>query len=97
MTAALNHSPIVIAATARWIADAGRVARGLRAFLRALLHRREVERLATLTDRELADIGLFRADLVVVSRSSLGVDPTAQLTSLVHERFRIEEAARRVG
>jgi len=97
MTAALDHIPTAIAADLRTIANAGRVARGLRAILGALLNRREVDRLYTLTDRELADIGLFRADLIVVSRSPLGVDPTRQLTSLVHERFRIEEAARRVG
>ncbi len=97
MTAALDHPPTAIAADRPMIANGGRVARGLRAIIRALLNRREFDRLYMLTDRELADIGLFRADLVIVSRSPFVVDPTTQLTSMVHERYRIEEASRRVG
>ena len=62
-------------------------------FARALKNRREIYRLGSMTDVELADIGLTRTDLHVALRSPLGIDPTARLGSLASVR---EDAARQV-
>ena len=65
---------------------------------RALKNRRAFYRLADMTDAELADIGLTRADLSVAIALPLGSDPTAHLGSVADARTRrIDEMARRVG
>jgi uncharacterized protein YjiS (DUF1127 family) len=54
---------------------------------RAWRNRRELHRLGELTDAELQDIGLTRADLFVALAEPLGVDPTAQLGTVVVSRL----------
>ncbi len=50
-----------------------------------------------MSDAELADIGLTRADLHVAVRSPFDFDPTAQLNALAKARTEAgEDAARRV-
>jgi uncharacterized protein YjiS (DUF1127 family) len=56
-------------------------------FYRAWRNRREFYRLGELTDAELKDIGLTRADLYIARTEPLGVDPTAQLRSVVASRL----------
>ena len=63
-------------------------------FLRALRNRREIDRLAEMSDAELADIGLIRSDLSVVSELPAGIDPTASLGMLVEKRRRASDKAR---
>lgn len=92
---ALDHRTHAIAAETRTVAAVTRVASGLRAFLRALVNRREVNRLGNLSDHELADIGLLRTDLIVAMRAPLGVDPTVELSALANERYSTEDGARR--
>jgi uncharacterized protein YjiS (DUF1127 family) len=92
---ALDHHTHAIAAGRRTVAAVSRVSNGLRALLRSLLNRREVNRLGSLSDHELADIGLMRTDLVVAMRAPVGVDPTARLSAIVRERYLIEDGARR--
>lgn len=65
-------------------------------WLRAMRNRRAVYRLGELSDWELADIGLTRADLNVVWRAPLGIDPTEELGSIAAARILKEDAARRV-
>jgi uncharacterized protein YjiS (DUF1127 family) len=55
------------------------------AFFRAWRNRREFYRLGTMTDAELRDIGLTRADLHVAI-GSLAMDPTANLRAIVEGR-----------
>lgn len=62
---------------------------------RAWQNRRAVYRLGELTDWELADIGLRRADLHVAIQSPLGVDPTAHL-GVIAEARSLETLARQV-
>jgi uncharacterized protein YjiS (DUF1127 family) len=63
--------------------------------LRALKNRREFYRLGELSDAELADIGLTRADLHVAYGHPLGSDPTSALSVIVQRRADDEEAAAR--
>lgn len=71
---------------------AGRAALSTRAVVavmklyRAWQNRRAFYRLSDLTDRELQDIGLTRADLHVAVIAPLGMDPTARLRSIVETR-----------
>ncbi len=60
----------------------------------AAKNRREIYRLGELSDTELADIGLTRADLHVAVGHPLGTDPTASLSMIV--RRRQEDLARSV-
>lgn len=60
----------------------------------AFRNRREIYRLGELSDTELADIGLTRADLHVAVGHPLAADPTASLSIIV--RRRQEDAARSV-
>lgn len=72
----------------------GRVAQVVKAWR----NRREFYRLGEMTDAELADIGLTRADLSVVVGLPLSVDPTAQLGAIANARIRsIEDGARFVA
>ena len=63
--------------------------------LKALKNRREFYRLGDMSDAELADIGLTRADLHVVHGHPIGTDPTATLSLIVRRRAEDEEAAAR--
>lgn len=56
--------------------------------LRIWKNRRAVYQLGNLTNTELADIGLTRADLHVATGLPLGVDPTQHLGSVAHGRVR---------
>jgi len=67
-------------------AIATRAVAGLAAFLRAWRNRRAFYRLGELTDAELADIGLTRADLHVAIDVPFGGDPTVKLRALAGRR-----------
>ena len=54
--------------------------------------RRELARIAALSDRELGDIGLTRHDVRNASALSLDEDPTRYFASVVGERRRAERA-----
>jgi uncharacterized protein YjiS (DUF1127 family) len=62
----------------------------------AFKNRREFYRLGELSDAELADIGLTRADLHVAVDQPFGHDPTASLNMIVRRRIDDERAARSV-
>ena len=62
---------------------------------KALKNRREFYRLGDMSDAELADIGLTRADLHVVHGDPIGTDPTATLGLIVRRRAEDEQAAAR--
>jgi len=65
---------------------------------RAWKNRHAFYALGEMSDVELADIGLTRADLSVVQTLSLGEDPTSHLGSIASARLRsAESAARMVG
>ena len=49
-------------------------------------NRRAIYHLGNLTDTELADIGLRRADLYIAARSPFGVDPTERLGVIAEAR-----------
>lgn len=91
MTALDHRTP---AAGTRADAVAVRAADALRGLIRALANRREVRRLSELSDRGLADIGLMRGDLHFARRAPLGVDPTARLATIAHERLYSHRAGR---
>ncbi len=75
-----------------------RVVNAVSGFVRALKNRRAVYHLGEMSDTELADIGLTRADLNVAVDLPLGIDPTAHLGSVADARLRrIEDMARRVN
>ena len=93
---ALDHTTHAIDAQTRAVAAVTRVANGLGALFRIFVNRREMNRLADLSDRELADIGLMRTDLLVAARAPLGGDPTVERRELVNERITAEDGARRV-
>ena len=58
----------------------------------AFKNRREFYRLGEMSDAELADIGLTRADLHVAYGHPLGTDPTSALSVIVRRRAEDEEA-----
>lgn len=93
---ALDHSTPAIGAGTRTIATVVRLTDGLLMFIRSVRNRRQLSHLLRLTDHELADIGLTRTDVEVVTRARLGVDPTARLDHFARERNRVEMNARRV-
>lgn len=95
MTALDHHTPAIAAAT-RTAAAVARVVNGFSSLFRALKNRRQVNRLGHLSDRELADIGLMRTDLIVAMRSPIGIDPTQRLSDFARERCAAEDGARRV-
>jgi uncharacterized protein YjiS (DUF1127 family) len=65
---------------------------------RALKNRRAFYRLSELTDAELEDIGLTRADLSVAGGLGLAEDPTLHLGAIAEGRAKsAEHAARMVG
>src|SRR3954447_515050 len=62
--------------------------------IRVLRARRELAKLADLTDHELRDIGLMRQDLRSATALPLDEDPTLLLAKIVAERRRAERASR---
>ena len=64
-------------------------------FFKALKNRREFYRLGEMSDAELADIGLTRADLQVAHGHRIGADPTASLGVIARRRAEDEEALAR--
>lgn len=89
-----------ISSTSRFAATrpnvVARVLGALRNAYAAYRNRREFYRLGELSDAELADIGLTRADLHVAVGHPFGIDPTASLDSVVRRRFEDERAARSI-
>jgi uncharacterized protein YjiS (DUF1127 family) len=92
---ALHHATPAAAET-RTVAAVTRAVAVFGNLYRAWKNRRHVNRLADLSDHELADIGLTRSDLAVVLRSPIGVDPTSRLSAMARERFTAEDGARRI-
>ena len=79
-------------------AVAMRVANGVSNLYRAWKNRRAFYRLGEMSDTELADIGLTRADLHVAIDVPFGSDPTVRLRSIAVERAEtIEDLARKVA
>ncbi|MET2828376.1 DUF1127 domain-containing protein [Mesorhizobium shangrilense] len=79
-------------------AVAMRVANTVFNFYRAWKNRRAFYRLGEMSDSELADIGLTRADLHVAIDVPFGSDPTVRLRSIAVERAEtIEDLARKVA
>ena len=76
-------------------AAALRLARKVVDTLRAWRNRRQIYRLAEMSEWELADIGLTRADLSVAWNSPMSVDPTARASASAPSRA-VEMAARTV-
>jgi uncharacterized protein YjiS (DUF1127 family) len=90
----LDHTAMQLPAASRpafW----ARVTRGGASFIRIWRNRQAFGRLADLSDKELADIGLIRADLMTADNGH--GDPTARLSMIVHQRLSAEDAARRVA
>jgi uncharacterized protein YjiS (DUF1127 family) len=68
------------------------------AFFRVRRNRSDMRRLNRLSDWQLADIGLSRADLDYAwDCPAITGDPTLRLDELIRRRDRIEAAARRVA
>lgn len=72
-----------------------RLAAAVQNAFRSLKNRREFYRLGELSDAELADIGLTRADLHVVVGLPLASDPTVALNALARRRIESPERAAR--
>jgi uncharacterized protein YjiS (DUF1127 family) len=83
----IDHSSAHLPVAAR-PAIVTRVANVILAQLRIWKNRRAIYKLGNLTNSELADIGLTRADLHVATGLPLGVDPTTHLGHVVRERTR---------
>lgn len=75
--------PATASLIAHTISAFGRI---LRAPLKIASARRELRLLATLSDRELSDIGIARYDLVEASKLALDVDPGDFLMQKIEER-----------
>jgi uncharacterized protein YjiS (DUF1127 family) len=79
-------------------AVAMRVANTVSNFFRAWKNRRAFYRLGEMSDAELADIGLTRADLHVAIDVPFGRDPTVILRQIASDRVEtIEDLARQVA
>ena len=79
-------------------AVATRVANTVSNVYRAWKNRRAFYRLGEMSDTELADIGLTRADLHVAVAIPFGRDPTVKLRAIASERAdTIEDLARQVA
>ncbi len=79
-------------------AVAMRVANTVFNFYRAWKNRRAFYRLGEMSDAELADIGLTRADLYVAVAVPFGRDPTVKLRAIANARAdTIEDLARQVA
>lgn len=79
-------------------AVAARVANALLNAFQAWKNRRAFYRLGEMSDAELADIGLTRADLHVAIDVPFGGDPTVKLRAIASDRAdTIEDLARKVA
>ena len=79
-------------------AVAMRVVNAVSNVYRAWKNRRAFYRLGEMSDAELADIGLTRADLHVAIDVPFGRDPTVKLRSIATDRAdTIEDLARKVA
>ncbi|WP_027061441.1 DUF1127 domain-containing protein [Mesorhizobium loti] len=79
-------------------AVAMRVANTVSNFYRAWKNRRAFYRLGEMSDAELADIGLTRADLHVAIDVPFGRDPTVILRQIASDRVEtVEDLARQVA
>lgn len=71
----------------RWLAPARRTALWLVGWpVRYVRARRNLAVLAAMSDMQLKDIGLYRADVVSATALPRDEDPTPQLAALVRER-----------
>lgn len=91
---ALDHCPEPMTAIAR-PAHPVRVMQAAANFFRAWRNRREIHRLAEMSEYELSDIGLTRADLHMAFRAPVGTDPTSGLCAAAEARAR-QDAARSI-
>jgi uncharacterized protein YjiS (DUF1127 family) len=73
-----------------------RLAQNVAAAFRAWKNRREIYHLGLMSESELADIGLTRADLHVAWREPFGIDPTVRLGRIAEARAaqELREASR---
>jgi uncharacterized protein YjiS (DUF1127 family) len=93
--AALDH---ISSTSSRFATRPNLVERTLRAVssvYRAFRNRREFYRLGELSDAQLADIGLTRADLHVAVGNPFAGDPTVSLNAIVRRRVEDNVAAAR--
>ena len=65
--------------------------------IRSWRNRKQFRRLSDMSDWELADVGLDRADLRDAWERRVETDPTVYLNLLVRSRIGLEDAARRVA
>ncbi len=87
-----------VAAYQRAVATVMRMVAAVRLALKTWRNRREFYRLGDMTDAELSDIGLTRADLHVAIAPPFGADPTSRLGAIASARIRtIEDGARLVS
>lgn len=94
---ALDHTTMpASAASARAIALVTRVAAVIKQFWRTRTNRRQASGLRDLSDHQLADIGLTRADVEIALHAPLNTDPTTRLSAMARERYWTEFGARRV-
>lgn len=87
----IEHSPFAI--TKARPAISTRVVNLVLNAFKAYRNRRAIYHLGDMSDTELADIGLRRADLHVAYRSPFGIDPTERLGIIAEARA--EEALAR--
>lgn len=79
-------------------AIATRVGNAVVNFYKAWKNRRAFYRLGEMSDAELADIGLTRADLHVAIDGAFGTDPTVKLRAIASDRIEtVEHLARKVA
>lgn len=90
----LDHTALPLPA-ASYSAFWKRAIRGCLVLIRTWKNRQQFKRLVDLSDWELADIGVTRADLFRADAHGYG-DPTARLNMVVSARLSGEDAARRV-
>lgn len=90
MTTLERHTSLHAAPRQAW---AVRAVNAFSGFFRTWKNRREFMHLGQMTDAELADIGLRRADLHAAVGLPFGADPTARLNAIVHGRY--QDAAAR--
>lgn len=76
------------------VRQAGKAWHALMWPLRAIEAWRVLNQLGALSDRELADIGLYRSDLANAAAESPSADPSVPLMRARYERQAAREAAR---
>lgn len=82
---AIHHASATLPSAPR-TASVARAMTAIANVVRAWRNRRAFYRLGELSDAQLADIGLVRADLHVAMGNSFGDDPTAQLGAIALAR-----------